>query len=114
MNELLIERTSSAYTSPLLIKNLLAYPVVNNHDQEIVYRDHLGFDSRTLCEQPLAQVVPGDSAPNEKQLVSFVKGFVDSGRLTRHAMMLKVLVVDEISKTSVGKVDKKLLRNKHL
>jgi fatty-acyl-CoA synthase len=47
-------------------------------------------------------------------LVSFVKSFVDSGRLTRHAMMLKVLVVDEIDKTSVGKIDKKLLRKKHL
>jgi len=28
--------------------------------------------------------------------------------------MLKVLVVDEIDKTSVGKIDKKLLRKKHL
>jgi fatty-acyl-CoA synthase len=65
-------------------------------------------------ERPLALVVRGESEPNEKELVSFVKSFVDSGRLTRHAMMLKVLVVDEIDKTSVGKIDKKLLRKKHL
>ncbi|RLB66960.1 MAG: fatty acid--CoA ligase, partial [Deltaproteobacteria bacterium] len=51
MNDLLIERTASAYTYPLLIKNLLAYPVVNNPDQEIVYRDQLRFDYRTLRER---------------------------------------------------------------
>ncbi len=65
-------------------------------------------------ERPLALVVAGASVPTEKALVAFVKGFVDSGRLTRHALMLKVLVVDEIDKTSVGKIDKKLLRQKHL
>ena len=65
-------------------------------------------------ERPLALVVAGESAPTEKELVAFVKGFVDSGRLTRHALMLKILVVEEIAKTSVGKIDKKLLRQQHL
>jgi fatty-acyl-CoA synthase len=65
-------------------------------------------------ERPLALVVPGDSVPNEKELLAFVKGFVDSGRLFRHALMLKFMVVDEIAKTSVGKIDKKLLRQKYL
>ena len=74
----------------------------------------IGMPDDKWGERPLALVVPGESEPNEKELVSFVKTFVDSGRLTRHAMMLKVLVVDEIEKTSVGKIDKKLLRKKHL
>jgi fatty-acyl-CoA synthase len=74
----------------------------------------IGMPDDKWGERPLALVVAGDSAPNEKELVSFVKSFVDSGRLTRHALMLKVLVVDEIAKTSVGKIDKKLLRQKHL
>ncbi len=39
MSDLLIPRTASAYNYPLLIKNLLLYPVVDNPDQEIVYRD---------------------------------------------------------------------------
>ncbi|HEY5975937.1 MAG TPA: fatty acid--CoA ligase [Geobacteraceae bacterium] len=39
MNETLIPRTLSAYDYPLLIKNLLFCPVVDNPDQEIVYRD---------------------------------------------------------------------------
>ena len=51
MNQLLIKRTASAYTYPLLIKNLLAYPVVDNPDQEIVYRDLSRYDYRTLRER---------------------------------------------------------------
>ncbi|TSK08151.1 MAG: fatty acid--CoA ligase [Geobacter sp.] len=39
MSELLIPRTPSAYDYPLLIKNMLLYPVVDNPEQEIVYRD---------------------------------------------------------------------------
>ena len=74
----------------------------------------IGMSDDKWGERPLALVVAGESTPVEKELVAFVKGFVDSGRLTRHALMLKVLVVDEIAKTSVGKIDKKLLRQNHL
>jgi fatty-acyl-CoA synthase len=74
----------------------------------------IGMPDDKWGERPLALVVPGDSAPGERELIAFVKGFVDSGRLTRHALMLKVLVVDEIAKTSIGKINKKLLRQKHL
>ena len=74
----------------------------------------IGMPDDKWGERPLALVVAGESEPNEKELMSFVKGFVKSGRLTRHALMLKVMVVDEISRTSVGKIDKKLLRQKHL
>ena len=74
----------------------------------------IGMPDDKWGERPLALVVAGEAAPNEKELISFVKGFVDSGRLSRHALMLKVMVVDEIDKTSVGKIDKKLLRQKHL
>jgi len=74
----------------------------------------IGMPDDKWGERPLALVVAGETTPVEKELVAFLKGFVDSGRLTRHALMLKVLVVDEIAKTSVGKIDKKLLRQKHL
>ncbi len=74
----------------------------------------IGMPDDKWGERPLALVVVGDAATSEKLLVSFVKGFVDSGRLSRHAMMLKIQFVDEIAKTSVGKIDKKLLRQKHL
>ena len=74
----------------------------------------IGMPDDKWGERPLALVVAGETTPVEKELVAFLEGFVYSGRLTRHALMMKVLVVDEIAKTSVGKIDKKLLRQKHL
>ena len=46
-----IPRTESAYAYPLLIKNLLQYPLVRAPQQQIVYRDLLRFDYRTLHER---------------------------------------------------------------
>lgn len=43
MSDNLIHRTASAYTYPLLIKNLLQAPAVNDPQQEIVYRDQARF-----------------------------------------------------------------------
>lgn len=51
MSDLLIPRTASAYDYPLLIKNLLLYPVVDNPDQEIVYRDLYRGNYRQLRER---------------------------------------------------------------
>ncbi len=51
MSDNLIVRTASAYTYPLLIKNLLQFPVVNNPEQEIVYRDELRYTYSTLHER---------------------------------------------------------------
>ncbi len=46
-----IWRTESAYEYPLLIKNLLFSPVVNNPDQEIVYRGEKRFTYRQFRER---------------------------------------------------------------
>ena len=47
----LIDRTESAYAYPLLIKNLLFAPVVDNPDREIVYRGALRFTYRQFHER---------------------------------------------------------------
>ena len=53
MTATLIQRTASAYNYPLLIKNMFLAPVVDNPDQEIVYRDQLrstyGEMRRRVC-----------------------------------------------------------------
>ncbi|UFS70955.1 fatty acid--CoA ligase [Geomonas sp. RF6] len=51
MTDTLVSRTHSAYDYPLIIKNLLFYPVVDNPDQEIVYRDHYRGSYRNLRER---------------------------------------------------------------
>ncbi len=47
----LIWRTDSAYDFPLLVKNMLAAPLVNDPDQEIVYRGELRFTYRQFRER---------------------------------------------------------------
>jgi fatty-acyl-CoA synthase len=47
----LIERTPSAYSYPLLIKQLLRTPLVHAPKQEIVYRELKRYDYRTLAER---------------------------------------------------------------
>ena len=47
----LIYKTESAYSYPLLIKNLMFAPVVDNPDQEIVYRGTLRFSYRQFQER---------------------------------------------------------------
>ena len=49
--EHLIERTPSAYDYPLLIKQLFLAPLVNNPEQEIVYRDQLTINYKTWQER---------------------------------------------------------------
>jgi len=51
MTASLIQRTASAYTYPLLIKNLFSAPVVDNPDQEIIYRDLLRYSYRDLRQR---------------------------------------------------------------
>jgi fatty-acyl-CoA synthase len=61
MSNTLIPRTPSAYEGPLLLKNLLFYPVVNNPNQEIVYRDLYRGTYRQLRQRiaRLANVLTG-------------------------------------------------------
>ncbi len=47
----MIERAPDAHAYPLLIKNILKTPLIHTPDQEIVYRDLLRYDYRTLNER---------------------------------------------------------------
>ena len=51
MTENLIARTPSAYGYPLLIKQLFEAPLVDNPDQEIVYKGTLRFTYRSFRER---------------------------------------------------------------
>ena len=65
----LIEKTPSAYTYPLLIKNILRTPLQYAPDQEIVYRDQMRYTYRDLERRihklanmlAAAGVKPGDT-----------------------------------------------------
>ncbi len=52
--------------------------------------------------------------PTERELIAYVKTYVDRGVLPREAILLKVRFVPSLDKTSVGKVNKVALRKKYL
>lgn len=67
-------------------------------------------------ERPLAIVAldPQHAAETtEDELKDHVKSYADRGIISRFAIPDSILFVDEIDKTSVGKIDKKMLRQKH-
>ena len=76
----------------------------------------IGMLDNKWGERPLALVVPKEEleAPTPRQLVSHINNFIEKGLLSKQAMLLKVKIVENIDKTSVGKIDKKNLRVKHL
>lgn len=51
MSDNLIFQTESAYSYPLIIKNLFLAPVVDNPDQEIVYRGSQRFTYRDFRQR---------------------------------------------------------------
>ena len=66
-------------------------------------------------ERPLALVVPKpDSTVSEKELTHLVKEYADRGIVNKQVVLLKVRLVEQIDKTSVGKINKVALREKHL
>ncbi|MDR2342005.1 MAG: fatty acid--CoA ligase, partial [Campylobacteraceae bacterium] len=66
-------------------------------------------------ERPLALVVSNveDKKTLEKEIIAHAKEVIKNGLVARESMLLKVHFVDEIDKTSVGKTDKKTLREKY-
>ena len=75
----------------------------------------IGIQDQKWGERPLALIVAKDDQEpvTEKEMISHVKSFIDQGKLTKLALLLKVRKVDAIDKTSVGKINKKLLREKY-
>lgn len=75
----------------------------------------IGMQDAKWGERPLALVVPRpDHTVTEKELSHHVREYADKGIVTKHVLLLKVKLVDVIDKTSVGKINKVALREKHL
>jgi fatty-acyl-CoA synthase len=76
----------------------------------------IGVPDEQWGERPLALVVatPNHTGPNtEQEIKAFVASYADKGVISRWAIPNRVLFVDTIPKTSVGKIDKKTLREKY-
>src|SRR5262249_19512543 len=76
----------------------------------------IGVPDEKWGERPMALVaLKPDFADKvtESDIRTHVKSFADKGVISKWAAPDRVLLVEAIEKTSVGKIDKKLLRQKH-
>ena len=76
----------------------------------------IGMTDEKWGEKPLALIVAkaDHKQPETKEIVAHVRSFIDKGMMSKLALLLNVQYVTTIDKTSVGKIDKKLLRQKFL
>jgi fatty-acyl-CoA synthase len=76
----------------------------------------IGIKDEKWGERPMALVVPTPAyAPQvtEQEIKSHVLAFSEQGAISKYAVPQTVRIVEGIEKTSVGKCDKKLLREKY-
>ena len=67
-----------------------------------------------MGEKPLALIVTKeDMSVSEKDLLAHIRGFIEKGMISKQIVLLKFKFVEAIDKTSVGKINKKVLREKH-
>lgn len=66
-------------------------------------------------EKPLALIVKKpEHEINEKELTQYIRTFINKGIISKQIILLKIKVVEAIDKTSIGKINKRLLREKHM
>jgi len=76
----------------------------------------IGVKDDRWGERPLALVVKdatGTHSPDDTIIKAHLKVFADKGIISRYAIPEKILFIDKLPKTSVGKINKVELRNKY-
>jgi fatty-acyl-CoA synthase len=100
-------KTGGEWISSLEIESLLS------RHEAVSESAVVGVPHEKWGERPAALVVlkPGHSGSvSEDDLRGFLAGFVDQGVISKWALPDRFLIVEEIPKTSVGKINKKLIR----
>ena len=76
----------------------------------------IGVKDETWGERPVALVVrdyQAEEAPTENTIRAHIGGFADTGVISKYAVPQSILFVDRLERTSVGKIDKKILRTRY-
>ena len=103
-------KSGGEWISSLQIEELIA-----RHDSvsEVAV---ISFRDQRWGERPLALVVPKPGLADTvsaHQIILHVRDFADQGMISRYAVPERVLFIDALMRTSVGKIDKKALRIKY-
>ncbi len=74
----------------------------------------IGLADEKWGEKPLALIVKKSGEDlSEKELMHHIRGFIDNGVISKQIILLKIKFIESIDKTSIGKINKRLLREKH-
>ncbi len=75
----------------------------------------IGVAHPKWIERPVALIKPAEGAQDitREQVQRFLANLVDQGKFNKYWIPDEVIITDEIPKTSVGKYDKKMLREKY-
>ncbi len=98
-------KSGGEWISSLTLENLLS---LHSKVREVAV---IGVPDEKWGERPLAVIVPmPGEKPSEEELRQHLMKFVEGGKITKWAVPDRFVLVDELPKTSVGKIDKKVLR----
>ncbi len=101
-------KSGGEWISSLELENLLS---LHEGIQEAAV---IGVPDEKWGERPLAVVVPVEGAKISGEAVQeHLRNFVDDGVITKWAVPEHYVFVEELPKTSVGKIDKKVLRSRY-
>lgn len=101
-------KSGGEWISSLTLENLIGlHPKV----KEVAV---IGIPDEKWGERPLAIIVPMPGMTlNKEEITEHLMKFVEEGKITKWAIPERFEIVDQIPKTSVGKIDKKVLRQKY-
>ena len=100
-------KTGGEWVSSLEVENiLLQHPDVNECAV-------IGVPDTKWGERPVAVLVGGEQRPDAIELVAFMQTYVEKGLLSAYGIPDRFVWVDEIPKTSVGKLNKKVMREQY-
>ena len=102
-------KTGGEWISSLTLENLIS------QHQAVSAVAVVGIPDEQWGERPIALVVraPGDSL-DQPMLEAHLKQFVDRGQINKWAIPRQVHFVTDIPKPSIGKINKKLIREMHM
>ena len=102
-------KTGGEWVSSLELEDLISqHPAVG----EVAV---IGVPDAKWGERPLALVVPKsghEGSANEDAIKAHLQAFSDKGVISRWAVPERIVFVESLDKTSVGKLDKKALRQR--
>ena len=101
-------KVAGEWVSSLELENAL---VLINGVKEVAV---IGVQDKHWGERPLALLIVDNELFSESMAYKHLRSLIDRGLISKHALLTQFRQVDAIAKTSVGKIDKKCLRDEYV